>query len=67
MSTSTVEARTIRDLRDLQNYLDACLAATGVGEANAMTIHLATPIDMRLVETTLTDGSSVFDLHVAKW
>ncbi len=60
MNTSTVEARTIRDLRELRDYCDACLAG-------AETIHLGTPVDMRLTETVLTDGSSVFDLHVAKW
>jgi len=67
MSTSTIEARTIRDLRELRDYCDACLAAAGIGPNWAETIHLGTPVDMRLTETVLTDGSSVFDLHVAKW
>ena len=65
MSTSTIEARTIRDLRDLRQYYEACLAALAGCDEGA--IRLATPIDMRLTETVLTDGSSVFDLRVAKW
>ncbi len=60
MSTSTIEARTIRDLRELRDYCDACLAG-------AEAIHLGTPIDMRLTETVLTDGSKVYDLDVVRW
>jgi len=64
-SPRVVEARTIRDLRDLRQYYEACLAALAGADEGA--IRLATPIDMRLIETVRPDGSSVFDLHVAKW
>ena len=63
--TRVIEARTIRDLRDLRQYYEACLAALAGADEGA--IRLATPIDMRLIETVRPDGSSVFDLHVAKW
>jgi hypothetical protein len=66
-SRRTLEARTIRDAAQLREFLDAIISATGVGERNADTIHLATPVDMRLVEITLSDGSRVYDLVTARW
>lgn len=60
----TIEARTIRDVAELRDFLDACLAAV---DAPGYTIHLETPVDMRLTEQTLTDGSKVYDLVAARW
>jgi hypothetical protein len=62
-----IEGRTVRDLRELRDFLDACLTACDVDEANAEVIHLGTPLDLRLTEHTLTDGSIVHDLVAVKW
>jgi hypothetical protein len=60
----TIEARTIRDLAELQAFLDDCLAAV---DAPADCINLGTPVDLRLVEITLTDGSKVYDIEPSRW
>jgi hypothetical protein len=67
MTTTTIEARTIRNLAELRDYLDACISAAGVKPQWAEVIHLGTPVDMRLTETVLTDGSKVYDLDVVRW
>ena len=60
----TIEARTIRDLAELRAFLDQVDAVT---DRSDDTIHLGTPIDIRLIEITLTDGSTVFDLETSSW
>jgi hypothetical protein len=63
--TRVVEARTIRDLRDLRQYYEACLAALAGADEGA--IRFAKPLDLRLSETKMADGTLVHDLYVRPW
>ena len=51
----TIEGRAIRDLRDLRDFVDACIDATG-------NVALNVPYDMRLIQT-----DNRYDLEITRW
>ena len=51
----TIEGRQIRSLRDLRDFVDACIDAEG-------NLALDVPHDMRLVQT-----DNRYDLRVTRW
>ena len=51
----TIEGRQIRDLRELRDFVDACIDATG-------NVALDVPMDMRLIQT-----DNRYDLEVTRW
>lgn len=63
----TIEARTVRNVAELRAFLDAAMSAVNCQETDADLINLGSPVDFRLVEITLTDGSIVLDLETSPW
>jgi len=51
----TIEGRQIRDLRELRDFVDACIDAEG-------NVALDVPMDMRLIQT-----DNRYDLEVTRW
>jgi D-alanyl-D-alanine dipeptidase len=57
-----IEGRTITTVAELQEFCAAAVAAT---HADPATIRLHVAQDMRIAETTRTDGRKVYDVLIS--
>jgi hypothetical protein len=58
----TIEGRTICTLEELQEF---CIASVAATHADSATVRLRVPQDMRVAETTRTDGRKVYDVLIS--
>jgi hypothetical protein len=59
------KAHTVRSVEDLIKFCEAAIEAASAAETKPVdpsVILLREPLDMRAVETTLSDGSKVYDV-----
>ena len=59
-----IEGRTITNIAEMLEFCEAAVAAAHV-DPSAIRLHV--PQDMRVAETTLADGSKVYDVLTSNW
>lgn len=59
-----IEGRTVNTLEDLEDF---CRAARRAAKVDAEAIRMSMPVDIRLVQTVLPHGTTIYDVLVKPW